>query len=88
MGKEYPVKSYENFPQKALEGYDIYQSANRWIALVVVETETRRELRLYAWRKKGDEWKVDLASLNVGFWDLKTLVEKAEDLKRRNNITR
>jgi hypothetical protein len=86
--KEYPVHSYENFPQKALDGYDVYKSANRWIALVVVETERRRELRLYAWRKKGEEWKVDLASLNIGFWEMKTFAEKAEELKQKYEITK
>jgi len=86
--KEYPVRSYEDFPQKALDGYDIYKSANRWIALVVVETERRKELRLYAWRKKGEDWKVDLASLSIGFWDLKTLIEKAEELKRTYGISK
>ncbi len=80
------MRSYENFPQKALDGHDIYKSATRWIALVVVETERRKELRLYAWRKRGEEWKVDLASLNVGFWDLKTVSEKAEELKHKFSI--
>jgi phage terminase large subunit GpA-like protein len=86
--KEYPVKSYENYPQKVLEGFDIYTSAGRWIAIVVVETEKRKELRLYAWRKRGEEWKVDLASLNIGFWDLKTLLDKAEILKQKYNISK
>lgn len=86
--RHYPVKSYEGFSQKALDGHDIYVSANRWIALVVVETERRKELRLYAWRKRGDEWKVDLASLNLGFWDLKSLTDAAESLKQKYGITK
>ena len=85
---DYPVRSYENYPQKALDGHDIYKSANRWIALVVVETERRKELRLYAWRKRGEDWKVDLASLNVGFWDLKILLEKAVELKNKHSIVK
>jgi hypothetical protein len=88
VNESYPVKSYENYPQKALDGIDIYKSATRWIALVVVETEKRKELRLYAWRKKVDDWKVDLASLNVGFWNLKDLVDKATDLKEKHKISR
>src|SRR5437667_846364 len=86
--ESYPVKTYENYPQKALGGHDIYRSANRWIALVVVETERRKELRLYAWRKRGDDWKVDLASLNVGFWDFQAIREKAEELKHNHNIAK
>ncbi len=87
MGPEaYPVKSYENYPQKALDGHDIYRSATRWVAMVVVETERQRELRLYAWRKKGEEWKVDLASLNIGFWNLAQFAEKAEELRKKYEI--
>jgi hypothetical protein len=88
VNEVYPVKSYENYPQKALEGHDIYKSATRWIALVVVETERRKELRLYAWRKKVDDWKVDLASLNIGFWNLQALVAKAAELKEKYKILR
>lgn len=36
--EEFPVKSYEGFEQKVLEGMTIYKSKWRWIALVVVET--------------------------------------------------
>ncbi len=86
--REYPVKSYEGFPQKALDGHDIYKSASRWIALVVVETERRKELRLYAWKKRGEEWKVDLASLNVGFWDLQQVVQRAIELKEKYAISK
>ena len=88
MSEGYPVKSYENFPQKPLEGHDIYKSANRWIALVVVETERKKELRLYAWRKRGEEWKVDLASLNIGFWNLSELMKRAAELKDKYGISR
>ncbi len=54
--------------------------------MVVVETERQKELRLYAWRKKGEEWKVDLASLNIGFWNLAQFAEKAEELRKKYEI--
>jgi hypothetical protein len=51
---DYPVS--ESF--KVLEGYDIYRSENLIIAPVVVEANNLKDLRLYRWQKRKDQWKV------------------------------
>ncbi|RMF30833.1 MAG: hypothetical protein D6752_03355 [Candidatus Nitrosothermus koennekii] len=84
--EEFPVKSYEGFEQKVLDGYTIYKSSKRWIALVVVETSNKKELRLYSWELRKGEWKVALASQNVGFWDWDKLYEKVKEFKEKYNI--
>ena len=53
---DYPVsESY-----KMLEGFDIYRSEKLIVALVVVESNFGRDIRLYRWQKRNDAWKVDL----------------------------
>ena len=84
--EEFPVKSYEGFEQRAIDGYTIYKSSKRWIALVVVETSNKKELRLYAWELRKEEWKVALASQNVGFWDWDALYEKVKEFKEKYGI--
>ena len=86
MEEQYPVKSYEGFEQKVLDGYTIYKSNKRWIALVVVETSNRKELRLYSWELRKGEWKVALASQNVGFWDWDAIYNKIKEFKDRYSI--
>lgn len=84
--EEFPVKSYEGFEQKVIDGYTIYKSSKRWIALVVVETSNKKELRLYAWELRKEQWKVALASQNVGFWDWDKLYEKVKEFKEKYNL--
>ncbi len=84
----YPVKSYEGFEQKVVDGYTIYKSSKRWVALVVVETSNGRELRLYSWEMRKGEWKVALASQNVGFWDWDVIVGKVKEFKDKYAIKR
>ncbi|MEM2759848.1 MAG: hypothetical protein QXU32_04445 [Nitrososphaerales archaeon] len=83
---KYPVKSYEGFEQKAIDGYTVYKSSKRWVALVVVETNTKKELRLYAWEFRKDAWKVALASQNVGFWNWEELASKVKEFKHKYAI--
>lgn len=87
-GEAYPVKSYEGFEQKVVDGYTIYKSSKRWVALVVVETSNGRELRLYSWEMRKGEWKVALASQNVGFWDWDIIVGKVKEFKEKYAIKR
>jgi hypothetical protein len=42
-----------------LDGYDIYRSSNLIVALVVVQSQFGKDLRLYRWLKRNDQWKVD-----------------------------
>jgi len=86
MVEDYPVKSYEGFEQKVIDGYTIYRSNKRWIALVVVETSNGKELRLYSWELRKNEWKVSLASQNVGFWDWDSIVSKVKEFKTKYGI--
>jgi len=84
--EQYPVKSYEGYEQKVVDGYTIYKSSKRWIALVVVDTSNGRELRLYSWEMRKNEWKVALASQNVGFWDWDAIISKVKEYKEKYSI--
>jgi hypothetical protein len=87
--EKFPVKSYEGFEQKVLEGVTIYKNKRRWIALVVVETPYGRRLKLYAWvRRRDGSWKVDLVNLNIGYWDFKKFASSVEQLLKRHKISR
>jgi hypothetical protein len=86
QSEQFPVKSYEGFEQKVLEGHTIYKSSKRWVALVVVETSNKKELRLYAWEFRKDAWKVALASQNVGFWKWDELASKVNEFKQKYGI--
>jgi len=86
QSEQFPVKSYEGFEQKVLDGHTIYKSSKRWVALVVVETSSKKELRLYAWEFRKDAWKVALASQNVGFWKWDELASKVNEFKQKYGI--
>ena len=86
QSEQFPVKSYEGFEQKVLDGHTIYKSSKRWVALVVVETSSKKELRLYAWEFRKDTWKVALASQNVGFWKWDELATKVNEFKQKYGI--
>jgi hypothetical protein len=86
--KYFPVKSYEGFRQEVLDGITIYKSPKRWIDLVVVRTPFGKLLKLYSWVRKDGEWKVDLANLNIGYWDFQKFAEYAENLREKYKINR
>jgi hypothetical protein len=79
---DYPVS--ESF--KVLEGYDIYRGENLIIALVVVEADNRKDLRLYRWQKRKDLWKVDLCRMSVARWNWAEISEKALDFINRHDL--
>jgi hypothetical protein len=70
---KYPVS--EHF--KVLDGYDIYRSNNLIVALVAVEANNRKDLRLYRWQNRQGNWKVDLCRMIVTRWHWSDLAEKA-----------
>lgn len=86
--KAYPVS--ESF--KVLDGYDIYRSSKLIVALVVVEGEFGKDLRLYRWQKRLDKkdqtenWKVDLARMSVRSWNWDELVQKVRELKEKYQL--
>lgn len=86
--RHYPVsESY-----KVLEGHDIYRSSKLIVALVAVESEFGRDLRLYRWQKRLDKkanaeaWKVDLARMSVRDWNWEELAQKIKELKAKYGI--
>lgn len=65
---------------RVLDGHDIYRSSNLIVALVVVESQFGRDLRLYRWMKRKDQWKVDLCRMGVGRWKWDEISAKAKEL--------
>ena len=80
----YPISS----TYKVLDGPDIYRSNNLIVALVVVESQFGRDLRLYRWMKRKDQWKVDLCRMGVGRWKWDEIAAKANELIAKHGIGR
>ena len=80
----YPVSS----TYKVLDGHDIYRSNNLIVALVVVESQFGRDLRLYRWMKRKDQWKVDLCRMGVGRWKWDEIAAKANELIAKHGISK
>lgn len=79
---EYPVS--QSF--KVLDGHDLYRSQNLIVALVVVESQFGRDLRLYRWMKRNDQWKVDLCRMSVKRWNWGEVAAKAQEFISKYNI--
>jgi hypothetical protein len=79
---KYPVS--EHF--KVLDGYDIYRSNNLIVALVAVEANNRKDLRLYRWQNRQGNWKVDLCRMSVTRWKWNQLAEKAKELTNKYEL--
>ncbi len=79
---DYPVS--ESF--KVLEGYDIYRSAKLIVALVVVESEFGKDLRMYRWQKRNEAWKVDLCRMSVAGWKWDEIAAKAKELIEKHGV--
>jgi hypothetical protein len=73
---DYPVS--QSF--KVLGGYDIYRSAKLIVALVAVDSEFGKDLRMYRWQKRGEAWKVDLCRMSVASWEWDEVSQKAKEL--------
>jgi hypothetical protein len=78
----YPVSA----TYKVLDGYDIYRSDNLIVALVVVESQFGRDLRLYRWMKRKDQWKVDLCRMGVKRWKWAEISAKANEFIEKYNL--
>lgn len=79
---KYPVSE----TLKVVEGYDIYRSSNLIVALVVVESQSGKDLRLYRWQKRKEAWKVDLCRMSVARWNWNEINEKVKELKDKHGI--
>ena len=72
---KYPVSQ----TYTVLDGYDIYRSSNLIVALVVVQSQFGKDLRLYRWMKRNDQWKVELCRMSVGRWKWNEVAAKAAE---------
>ncbi|HET7404582.1 MAG TPA: hypothetical protein VFJ63_00525 [Candidatus Bathyarchaeia archaeon] len=84
MSASYPVS--ESF--KVVEGFDIYRSDNLIIALVVVESDRGKDLRMYRWQKRKDQWKVDLCRMSVTRWNWSKIAETANILVDKHQLAK
>jgi hypothetical protein len=79
---DYPVsESY-----KVLEGYDVYRSENLIVALVAVENNYGRDIRLYRWQRRKDQWKVDLCRMSVQSWKWDVISSKVKEWSEKYEI--
>jgi hypothetical protein len=69
-----------------LDGYDIYRSNNLIVALVVVQSPFGKDIRLYRWIKKKDQWKVDLCRMGVGRWKWNEIAAKANEFIEKHSL--
>ncbi|MHB1907324.1 MAG: hypothetical protein ACYCQJ_00480 [Nitrososphaerales archaeon] len=73
---------------KVLEGYDIYRSPKLIVALVVVDGNFGRDIRMYRWQLRNNSWKVDLARMSVADWKWEEISRKAQELIQKYEIKR
>lgn len=78
----YPVSA----TYRVLDGHDIYRSDNLIVALVVVESQYGRDLRLYRWIKRKDQWKVDLCRMGVKRWKWDEIAARAGEFVQKYNL--
>jgi hypothetical protein len=69
-----------------LDGHDIYRSSNLIVALVVVQSQFGKDLRLYRWMKRNDQWKVDLCRMGVGKWKWNEIAAKANEFIEKYSL--
>lgn len=80
--KTYPVSA----TYKVLDGYDIYRSNNLIVAIVVVESQFGRDMRLYRWIMRNGQWKVDLCRMGVKKWKWAEIAAKAAEFSQKYNL--
>jgi len=79
---DYPVS--DTF--KVLEGFDILRTENLTVAVVAVESDKGKDVRLYRWQKRGDEWKVDLCRMSIVRWNFTDIYNIVSEFKRKYNV--
>ena len=82
--------SEQRYPVSAtftvLDGHDVYRSDNLIVALVVVESQYGRDLRLYRWVMRNGQWKVDLCRMGVKRWKWDEVAAKAKEFIEKYNL--
>ena len=79
---KYPLSDFYTFE----EGMDIVRTSTKIVALVVVSQGSSKSMRFYAWRKKNDEWKVDLARMDTRNWNWEKICNSALELKQKHGL--
>jgi hypothetical protein len=69
-----------------LDGHDIYRSDNLIVALVVVQSQYGKDLRLYRWVMRNGQWKVDLCRMGVKRWKWDEVAAKAKEFIEKYNL--
>ena len=79
---KYPVSA----TYKVLDGHDIYRSNNLIVALVVVESQFGKDMRLYRWVMRNGVWKVDLCRMGVKKWKWNEIAAKAAEFTEKYGL--
>ena len=79
---QYPVS--DTF--KVLEGFDILRTENLIVAVVAVESDKGKDVRLYRWQKRGEEWKVDLCRMSIVRWNFTDIYNIVSEFKQKYNV--
>jgi len=80
--EDYPVSDIF----KVLEGFDILRTDNLIVAVVAVESNRGRDVRLYRWQKRGEEWKVDLCRMSISKWNFTDIYNIVSEFKQKYNV--
>lgn len=80
--KKYPIA--DTF--KVLEGFDILRTEKLIIAVVAVEINQKKDVRLYRWQKRGEDWKVDLCRMSISKWNFTDIYNVVSEFKQKYKI--
>jgi hypothetical protein len=81
--KKYPLSDFYTY----VDGFDIVRTGSKIVAIVIVAQGSQKSMRLYAWRKKGEDWKVDLARMDATRWNWQEINEKVSELKTKYSLS-
>ena len=76
---QYPVS--DTF--KVLEGFDILRTET---LIVAVESDKGKDVRLYRWQKRGEDWKVDLCRMSIAKWNFTDIYNIVSEFKQKYNV--
>ena len=71
---------------KVLEGFDILRTDKLIIAIVAVEFDQKKDVRLYRWQKRGEYWKVDLCRMSISKWNFTDIYNAVSEFKQKYRI--
>ena len=80
--EQYPVS--DTF--KVLEGFDILRTEKLIVAVVAVESNRGKDVRLYRWQKRREEWKVDLCRMSIAGWNFTDIYNIVSEYKQKYDV--